>query len=388
MDIFKKSQFLKLAEISAPHCVSLYIPSHRVSTSENTYKDQTRFKNRLKDAATQLSDFGLSDEEVKNTLKPGYELLANDSIWNYLSDGLAVFIHDDQLQYYTLPQSFEEFTYVANHLYLKPLVEFLHGESRHFIMALSLGDAKFYEATRNTITPVTVEGLIPQSLEEEVGMQLEEASLQFRSGHGETGESGMYHGHGMGSQTEKKEEALKYFRGINKGLMEMIHDERVPMVVACVDYLYPIYKEANTYKPLHDAHISGNHENTDIIKLKEMAWEVVKDQFDSEINEAEGKYQLLLSRGKAAYNVDEVISGAIIGQAETLFIKRGEQVWGTYDIDKNKVKIDEKHTLGNADLLNKAAVETIRKGGEVFFLNEDQMPDPNSPANAIFRYQM
>lgn len=389
MDIFKKSQFLELAEIQDAHCVSIYIPTHRVNTPDNHYKDQTTLKNTLKDAIPQLTGFGLTDEEAKTYLKPGFDLLDSEEFWGKLSDGLALFIYGGEMRYYTLPYAFEEYAYVANHLYLKPLVEFLHGEGRHFIMSLSLGDVRFFEATRNTIVEVTVEGLIPQAIEEEVGTDYEQKALQWRSGQGERGDSpGMFHGQGSGSETEKKDEALKYFRGIDRGLTKMIHDERVPLVIACVDYLFPIYKEANNYNFLHEAHIGGNHDKTNITLLKEKAWEIVKDQFNYEKDEADAKYQLLLSKGKAAFNVEEVIPAAIIGQAETLFIKRGEHVWGTYNRDNNKIKIDDGHRMGNTDLLNKAAVETVKKGGEVYVLSEEDMPDGTTPANAVFRYQM
>lgn len=389
MDIFKKSEFLDLAEVQHAHCVSIFIPTHRVNTPDNYYKDQTTLKNQLKEAARHLTGFGLTDDEAKTYLKPGYDLLDKEEFWSKLSDGLALFIYGDESKYYTLPLEFDEYTFISNHLYLKPLVEFLHGEGRHFIMSLSLGDVRFYEATRNTIVQVTVEGLVPQGIEEEVGTDYEQKSLQWRSGQGEKGDSpGMFHGHGAGNETEKKDEALKYFRAIDEGLMKMLHDERAPLVIACVDYLYPIYKEVNTYQHLYDKHISGNHERTDLTLLKEKAWEIVKDQFDYEKNEAAEKYQLLLSQGKAAFNVEEVIPAAIIGQAETLFIKRGDHVWGTYNKDKNKVNIDDMHRVGNTDLLNKAAVETVRKGGEVYVLKEEDMPDGTTSANAVFRYQM
>ncbi|MEX2335843.1 MAG: hypothetical protein WD555_01060 [Fulvivirga sp.] len=389
MNIFKKSQFLKLAEVQDKHCVSIYIPTHKVNTPDNHYKDHTRLKNQLKEAVNQLSGFGLSDERAKEYLKSGYALLEREEFWANLSDGLVVFIHDDILEYYTLPVKFEEYTYVSNHFYLKPLVSFLHGEGRHFIMALSLGKVRFFEATKNTIVEVVTEGLIPEALEEEVGTDYEQRSLQYRSGQGEGGKSGgMFHAHGAGNESEKKEEALKFFRAVDSGLMEMLHDENAPLVIACVDYLFPIYKEINTYHYLEKDHISGNHDRTNITLLKERAWEIVKDKFESERAEAESKYQLRLSNGKAAFNVEEVIPAAIIGQAESLFLKRGEHVWGTYDPNNNKVHIDDMHRMSNADLLNKAAVETVKQGGAVYEMDDAEMPDNTSPANAIFRFQM
>lgn len=389
MNIFKRSQFLELADIHAAHCVSIYITTHRVSTPDNLYKDKMSLKNRIKQAEDQLQGFGLTEQESRSYLKKAYDLVEDEVFWSHCSDGLALFLYNGDLQYYTLPSAFDGFTYVSTHLYLKPLVEFLHGEGRHFIMALSLGNVHFYEATRHTITEVTTEGLIPEAIEEAVGADYEQKTLQYRSGQGERGSStGMFHGHGSGNDSERKLEAQKYFRAIDEGLMQMLHDERAPLVIACVDYLYPIYKEANHYKYLEKQHISGNHDRLDIMQLKEKAWEIVKDTFEQERAAAKDKYDLLLSAGKAAFNPEEVIPAAIIGRAETLFLKRGALVWGTYDRDVNKVHIDQMQRTNNAELLNKAAVEAVKNGGEVYILEEPDMPDSTTPTNAIFRYQM
>ncbi|ELR73194.1 hypothetical protein C900_05243 [Fulvivirga imtechensis AK7] len=389
MNIFKRSQFLELADVHAVHCVSIYITTHRVSTPDNLYKDKMSLKNRIKEAEAQLRGYGLSEQESHDYLAKAYELVEDEVFWSHCSDGLALFLYNGDIQYHTLPSAFDEFTYVSTHLYLKPLVEFLHGEGRHFIMALSLGNVHFYEATRHTITEVNTEGLIPEALEEAVGTDYEQKTLQYRSGQGERGNSaGIFHGHGSGNDSERKMEAQKYFRAINDGLMQMLHDEKAPLVIACVDYLYPIYKETNHYKYLSEKHISGNHDKLDIMELKERAWEIVKDGFEQERATAKDKYELLLSGGKAAFNPEEVIPGAIIGRAETLFLKRGALLWGTYDKNENKVHIDQIQKTNNAELLNKAAVETIKNAGEVYILEEADMPDSTTPANAVFRYQM
>lgn len=389
MNIFKKSEFIELSEIHDKHCVSIYITTHRVSTPDNIYKDRTSLKNRLKEAQAQLEGYGLTEQQSKKFLKPAYNLVDDEVFWSHCSDGVAVFIYGDEIKYYTLPAPFDDYTYVSTHLYLKPLVEFLHGEGRHFIMALSLGEIHFYEATRHTIVEVNTEGLIPEAIEEAVGTDYEQKSLQFRTGQGEQGKSdGLFHGHGSGNESEKKIEALKYFRAIDEGLMQMLHDEHAPLVIACVDYLFPLYKEANNYRFLADEHISGNYDQPDLLELKEKAWNIVKEGFEKEKSEAKDKYELRLSAGKAAFNVEEIIPAAMIGRIETLFLKRGEVVWGTYDKDEGKVHIDQMHRTNNTELLNKAAIETVKNAGDVYVLNEEEMPDDTTSANAVFRYQM
>ncbi|MEP2772603.1 MAG: hypothetical protein ABJH05_10665 [Fulvivirga sp.] len=370
--------------------MTIYIPTHRTNAAgDGMYKDKTTLKNQLKEAAKQLSTWEMKDEDVDDYLKPIVHLMEDDDFWRKQSDGLAIFYDGEELLTYSIPKVFKEYTYVNTHLYLKPMADLVHGSGRHFIMTLSLGDVQFFEATQNTITEVTIEDLVPQTLVEAVGGDFEDKSLQRRSGQGEKGGSeGMYHGHGDGAATEKKEEAKKFFREVDKGIMKMLHDEDAPLVVACVDYLFPIYKEVNSYKPLKDQHIAGNYEHKDILELKEKAWDIVKEEFGAEKEKAKEQVNALLNNGKASTTVDDIVPSAITGRAEALFIKENEEIWGKYIKEENKIDIEEVRRVGDTGLLNKAAVETINHGGKVYLVPEDEMPVNGTIINAVYRYEM
>jgi hypothetical protein len=63
-----------------------------------------------------------------------------------------------------------------------------------------------------------------------------------------------------GDEVDSKENIKRYFRRIDKGLHELVRDERVPLVLAGVDYLHPIYKKVNSYPHLMEAGVGGNPE--------------------------------------------------------------------------------------------------------------------------------
>lgn len=385
MDIFKKKTFLKLAEVHSPHCVSIYLPTDR-SGDKNRDKNKIRLKNRLKDAVGQLSGFGMEKYEAEGYLKPAYDLVdADPDFWGHQSDGLAVFLFNGQMEHYSLPAAFDEITYVADHLYLQPLAGILHDQGRHFIMAVSINSVRFFDATRHSITPVTTEGLIPEALVEAVGTDFEDRNLQFRTGQSPNG-GAVFHGHGAGSTTDKKDEIVKYFRQMNDGLQEKLRDESAPLVVACVDYLFPLFQEAITYKNLKSKHIGGNHEMTDPLVLKELAWEIVRDDFENKDEKARRRYDEFLGAGMASFNLEEIIPATLGGRTDALFLKKDAHIWGKYIPDENKVAVEDVHKVGNTDLLNKVAIETVRNGGSVYIVEETEMPDGTSEVNAVFRY--
>lgn len=389
MDLFKKQDFLNLADVHDKNCISIYIPTHRASGDNEELQDMTNFKNQIKEVKRKLQSYNLSESEIEKYTKPLNDFLDREVFWRKLSDGLVVFLHGDELKYYTLPRHFETFNYVGDHFYLKPLAPLVSYNERFFIMVLSLGKMRFFDASAHTITEVDIEGLIPREMEETIALvgQENQQDLQWRSQHGEPVQGAMFHGHGGGNESQKKDDILKYFREIDKGLMEMLHDEKAPLIIVGVDYLFPLYKEANNYKYLFDHYLTGNFDETKAEEIHSRVWDLVKDDFGADLEKKRDKYNELKTVNKASDNYEDVIPGSINGRTETLFLQKNKNVWGKYDSTKNTVQIEEEKSTTNTCLLNMAAIGTIRNGGEVYLLDDHNMPDYVNAA-AIFRYEM
>ena len=98
------------------------------------------------------------------------------------------------------------------------------------------------------------------------------------------------------------------------------------------------------------------------------------------------KFKELYHTQKTSYEVDAIVSAALNGRIDTLFVKEDSDVFGIYDKKNNEVSIAEKHEINNVSLTNLAAMQTFEQGGEVYFLPPEQMPVKESPLNAVFRY--
>ena len=90
-----------------------------------------------------------------------------------------------------------------------------------------------------------------------------------------------FHGQGGGSDENEKNELLRYFRLVSDGLTEFLEEDGVPLVLAGVEYLLPIYKEANTYPNLMDTVITGNPDLLSADKLHKSAWDIVSPRFQT-----------------------------------------------------------------------------------------------------------
>lgn len=401
-----KEKFEQLAEIHDPHCVSIFIPTHRAGQEVKEGLDQRGLKNQIKEAKKQLASYKMNNKDIDEYLKPVEDLLNDQGFWNYQSDGLAVFLSKKSFDYFTLPVTFEAFTYVDDHFYLKPLVPVLDQDRKYYLLALSLQEVRLFEAYPYELIEKDVEGLLPERLEDVVGYDYRQKHQEFREGQttfnkgmfksrGGTVSSNdsassdqgktMFHGHGAGKD-DKKDEILKFFRAVNEGVMEELHDKKAPLILASVDYLIPIYKEANDYKYLHDEHITGNPEYADLMVLHEKAMDLLQEHLNSEKNKKKEIFEQALSNKKASYDEREIVPAAINGRIDTLFIRNRESLWGVFDKKTNAIKTDDQETMNNSDLLNIAAIQTILHNGNVYLTDTEEMPESTSKLNAILRF--
>jgi DNA polymerase II large subunit len=80
-----------------------------------------------------------------------------------------------------LPLNFEEFSYVSNEFYLKPLMPVFNDDGLFYLLTLKADEVKFYEGMRDSITEIRIEDLVPSRIEDRVGYDHEQKNLQFRT---------------------------------------------------------------------------------------------------------------------------------------------------------------------------------------------------------------
>lgn len=387
MDFITREMLETLATTTAEHCVSVFMPTHRAGAE--TQQDPIRLKNLLNDVETRLHERGVSSKAMQKLLAPAQELLSDKLFWQHQSDGLAIFLAEQDSHTFQAPYRFAEFVSVSNHYYIKPLLPFLSGDGRFYILALSQNAVRLLQGTRHSVDELPSDNL-PASLAEALHEDDPEARLQFHTASGSPGTAAgrpaIFYGHGTGSDDEKQA-ILRYFQQIDRALSDMLNRESdVPLVLAGVDYLLPLYREANTYPHLVETGITGNPEQTSPADLHEQAWGIVAPLFRTAQDEAASRYQSLAgsSSERSSSSLQEVVPAAYHGRIDTLFVTAGQQQWGTFDPATNRV---EMHQPGNGatDLLNLAVRQTLINSGQVYSLQAENMP-PETDIAAIFRY--
>jgi hypothetical protein len=382
MDLLNRAELRALMAERSNHCVSLYMPTHR--TGPETQQDRIRFKNLLKQAEERLSTNGLRRADAERALEPAQRLLDDDGFWAHRGDGLAVFLAPETFRAYRLPYPFSELVVVTERFHIKPLLGLLSGDGRFYILALSQKEVRLLQGTRHSVGEVDLTN-VPKSLAEALGPVEHQKQLQFHTVG--RGSPAIFHGQGSaGDVSEHKKDLLLYFKQIDKGLQELVCAERVPLVLAGVDYLLPIYREANTCAELLDDAIVGSPEALSAEELHARAWAIVEPYFRREQERAAAQYSELCGTGRTAADLRAIVPAACQGRVDSLFVAVGVQRWGRYEPETGVVELHDERAPGDEDLLDLAAVETIARAGKVYAVESEQVPDTGSPAAAVFRY--
>lgn len=389
MSLLPLDEFRTLVEQSDNCCVSLYMLTIQAGTE--VQQNPIRFKNLIKQAETLLQEQGnLRHTEALELLQPTVEL-DNGEFWQYQSQGLAIFVAEDFLRYYRLPLDFEELVVVSDRFHLKPLFPLLTGDGRFFLLALSQKQVRLFEGSRYSLQEIELED-IPTSMDAALLYDETAKEGQFRisTSRGGTNNSfqqaGSFHGQGSPDQDERQLDILQFFHVLDQELQKYFHNERIPLVLAGVEYLLPIYQEANTYPHLVDTILPI--ENVGVFKPEEMheqVWSVVEPCYTGAQKVAIERYRELSGTGKTSTDLKETVAGAYYGRIDQLFVATGLQQWGNFDPQANELQLHSEAEPGDEDLLNAAAIQTLLNGGIVYAVESEAIPD-QAPIAAIFRY--
>jgi len=381
MELLPREELERLIEGHEGPCVSIFLPTHRAGTE--TQQDPIRLKNLLGEAREGLLAKGLRSTEADRILEPAQGLLADEVFWRYQSDGLALFLSRDDFRYYRLPLRFGELTVVVGRYHVKPLLPLLTGDGEFYVLALSQNEVRLLRATHHSVGEVELRD-VQESLADALRHEDPEKQLQFHTGTsgGRGGRAAVFHGH---EAEDTKDAILRYFRQIDRGIQEILKGSQALLVLAGVDYLLPIYREASTYPYLIEEGITGNPEGLSEEELHREAWTLVRPHFLEARREAFARYEQLAGTGQTSSDLREIVPAAYYGRVDVLFAAAGSRRWGAFDPGTGETELHEEAGLGDGDLLDFASVQTLLNRGTVYVLNSEDMPD-GLVAASVFRY--
>lgn len=381
MALLTKSELQTLAEMQAEPCISIYMPTH--IAGPEIRQDPIRFKNRLNEARERLEQAGHNSDDVNPLLDRAQQLTEQMEFWRHQKEGLALFIAPNFFRLYRLPLEFEEKTIVSDRIHLKPLMPMLSGDGYFYLLSLSQNRVQLFQGTHYTISEIDPADM-PRSLAEALQYDDPEKQLQFHNVSGD-GSSPVYHGHGVGT-TQDKTNILRFCQKLDSSLSSFLNNETAPLIIAGVEYLHPIYREANSYPHLLEQGVTGNPEHLKPEELHQNAWQVVQPYFHQAQEHAFSAYRDLLTKPESSSDVADVVKAAYDRQIDTLFVRADQHCWGQFNPQTHVVQLHNQEQAEDTDLLDFAAVQTFLNGGKVFAVDTNEDMPTDEPVAAILRF--
>lgn len=391
MNVPSRDELKMLVQRQGQLCISLFFSTIR-GGPQMPY-NRIQLINQLREIEQHFSSGELPPgkrEEPSRLLAPLYDLLEDHVFWQHPDQSIALLRSADSFSVYRLPFRVKEHVIIASHFYLKPFLPLLNDGS-FSLLALSQNEIRLFEGTRYHIQSVKVPDAVPESLAQTLRDEHSENQVRSYSSSSSGRQMGtggqraaIFYGQGVGID-EAKENIVRYFQQIDRGLHDLLHDQRAPLVVAGVEYLLPLYRQVNTYPHLLDQGIEGNPELLSAETLHERAWSLVEPYVLERQQAALAAYKEHEQTDQASSNISQVVPAAYYGRIGDLFVALDDEQWGRFDPSTYSIEIHEERRTGDDDLLDAAARQTMMHRGSVYALERAHMPDEALVA-AVFRY--
>jgi hypothetical protein len=268
---------------------------------------------------------------------------------------------------------------VSRRFHIKPLFPLFSPDGRFFILSLGQRHVRLFQGSKYNLNEIELKD-VPPGIEEALKFDDAEKEDQFQR------RTAMVHGQGIGTNdVGYKKNILRYFQIVDHGLHTVLRDENAPLVLAGLDHLLAIYREANSYPYTMNEGITANPEDMSTEEIHQQAWSVMRPYFQKGQEDAILRYRRQSGTGLTSHHLDEIVKASFHDRIDTLFITPGIQKWGHYDPMMDEVVIHREMEAGDEDLLDLASVQALLHGGVIYTPEAENMPDAY-PVAAIFRF--
>lgn len=268
----------QLESFAEPFCLTVYAPHIEFDPTGATNPNKIELKNQLKQAEMALLDEGVGPKDVRKTLRPARNILDTHEFWPLRNESLALFMHPRMFRYYHLPASIPYMLTIERGFNLEPLLKAIADNKPYLVLALSHKDVKMYQGDRFQIKELRLRNF-PNNMEKSLNIDEYPKAWETHAigpAGGGTG-SEAFHGQYNSKETDK-EMLFQFFRRIDNSLRKFLQKKEMPLILAGVEYLQPIYRQANTSPYLMPEGLNGNFEHVRPDDIRKQAWDLIRGE--------------------------------------------------------------------------------------------------------------
>lgn len=381
-----------LAASPAP-AVSIFLPTDR--RGREVRQGPIRLRNLIRAAGESLLSGGMSAAEADALLAPANGLLDDHDFWQFQDHGLALFLDATGMGAFRVPLSFAEQVVAGPGFYIRPVLPLLAADGRFQVLTVTAGKVRLFEASRYNLLEVRSNAL-PENLVEEMGPfdsgnDYENPVQASPVARPHTGSLNIGNAQVYGDSPAEwtKSRLVDFTRRVAAAVDERSAADPVPVVLVAGSEIGGHFSGFTTLGRLLVGVIETNPEAMDDEALHDAVYTVARPFLDAVRTEAIARFEALLGAGdaRAVTGARDVLTAAEQGRVDTLLLPPEDHATGPDEPDTSGVApAGSTHASGwpEPDLLDVAAVQTLRRGGSLHLHGE--AGSPRSEVGAILRY--
>jgi len=352
-DIPSRAEIERLLETDSTHCVSIYLPTHRVT--QETTRDRLVLRDLTNQAIQQLNDAGADSDDVADIESHLLHLAEDDDeFWIDQADSLAIFASPYRFETHRLPNHLSASVEVSDQFHITPLLRAVSFPQAAWVLAIARGSVRLLEVG-------------PSGSPREVRIQ----------------DLPMDAWDSSGNKIHKARDAA-YARRVDTALREVLSGSDLPLILAASPPMAATFRSVNTYPHLVAQREHNNPETTSDAELAAASRAILDDVYADQLAELAELFDVRRSQGRTAVDLSDIAHLATFGAVDTLLVDIDRTVPGTVD-ENGAVTFAETDDATTHGVDDEIARRVLKAGGRVLAVRSEDIPDGGLAA-AILRY--
>jgi len=339
----------RLAGVNGP-CLTVFQPLHE--DYPLSVKQLTCIMSGIQKADKELGDMGIGPDRRGEMLRPLIKV-ASHTDWTGRKGSLVMFRAPDCTVANFWPDSLAPRVHYAHEFFILPLLSGLAGMRNFWLLILSINEVRLFRGSIQGLTEIPVPLNMPTGFANGEKFEKADHGLRARSTAGRS--MGSMKGAQFGTSAERECRPAwthDLFKQVDRDIHPTLAADPQPLILAGVTRDVSMYRELTTWRPLVAGAIHGSQRTADPRALLPRAIQLLTDHAAHSGDTFDRDMESAASRGLFLTDPAELIGAARCGRIDTLFISP-----------------EGAGFVANEELINSAALATIRNSGSVNVLH-------------------
>ncbi len=343
-----KQKLEQLASKKNEPCITISFNTHR--THPDSEKDRILLKNLVKEAETRIIEkFG------KRPVQPLLDKLASiteQTDVNYNLDSLHLFLSNDTQEIIrSIWPVNEDAVHISDSFAIRPLIKSYSRSEEYYILVLSQGGVRLYEAMNDAIVEEVVNDDFPFAENPIVLNHPAQASDPKR----------------VDNKTKE------YFNNVDKAVVKLYNESNLNTVVATTESNYSLLQQVADIPSIYLGNIALDFNNSAPHQLADQAWAFIQSLQHQRRTAAINEVKEAVSEGKVLTDLQDIYQAAIDGRGELLVIHQNFSQPAI--IENRTLRVVENGAAPGVidDIASTISWEVLSKKGRVIYTQQEQL---------------